>query len=121
MANSRNATTRATAPVEEFEMDDDVDVVPDDDVVVLSDDEVASEMTMTSNFMGASPQIVDQVEDSGVQIKDGQKTYRCRAIVDVGPVFYGHNEWEMTKGVAYDVPEHIYQYLKERNLLWDQQ
>jgi len=42
-----------------------------------------------------------------------------RPNVDVGPVFYGNEEINLLKGRRYQVPEHIYIYLLERDLIWN--
>lgn len=53
-------------------------------------------------------------------VEPAEKTFIVRTNVDVGPIFYGRtdNPIEMKKGVKYRVPEHIFVYLMERDLVW---
>lgn len=84
--------------------------------------EAGSKTTSTANFMGAEPEIVDEIEDLGLVVIDPEADgYTVRVVDDIGPVFYGAERIEMKRGHRYRVPPHIYRYLKDRDLLWEQQ
>lgn len=93
----------------------------DDDEVDFSDLDQPQQMTTTQNFMGSAPVIVNEVQDSGIRVVQGVKVRRVRTIEDIGPVFYGDDLIELKKGRLYEVPEHIYEYLRTRDKLWEQQ
>lgn len=84
--------------------------------------EPGSKTTSTANFMGEEAEIVDEIEDLGLVVVDPEADgYIVRVVADIGPVYYGKEEIEMKKGHKYRVPPHIYQYLADRDLLWEQQ
>ena len=93
----------------------------DEDEVDFSELDQPQQMTTTQNFMGTAPVIVNEVQDSGIRIVEGVKVRRVRTIEDIGPVFYGDDLIELKKGRLYEVPEHIYDYLRTRDKLWEQQ
>jgi hypothetical protein len=111
--------------VEEVDEFDGFEVDEDDYSGVTDADDVAHEeppMTTTKNFMGTEAAIVDEVEDLGIVVVDpSEDDYVVRVIEDIGPVYYGSELVEMKKGHRYRVPPHIYEYLKDRDLLWEQQ
>lgn len=81
-----------------------------------------SSLTSTSNFMNAQPEIVDEIVDLGVVVKEPEaSSYVVRVIEDVGPVYYGPELVELKRGRRYRVPAHIHRYLSDRSLLWEQQ
>lgn len=84
--------------------------------------EAGSKTTSTSNFMGEEPVIVDEIEDLGLVVLDPEvDEHIVRVVDDVGPVFYGSERVELKRGHKYRVPPHIYRYLKDKDLLWEQQ
>lgn len=84
--------------------------------------EPGSKTTSTANFMGEEAEIVDEIEDLGLVVVDPEADgYVVRVIADIGPVYYGQELVEMKKGHKYRVPPHIYKYLADKDLLWEQQ
>lgn len=51
-------------------------------------------------------------------VEPAAKTFIVRTNADVGPIFYGKDEIAMKKHVKYRVPEHIFKYLEERDLIY---
>lgn len=138
MARQQNAANRNivdTTPVPpEIKIGDAgiVDVTGDEEIIIPDDDDLDPDdigfseleggpMTTTQNFMGGAPVIVNEVQDTGIRIVEGTKVMRVRVIEDIGPVFYGDDIIELKKGRLYEVPEHIHEYLRTRDKLWEQQ
>lgn len=111
--------------VDNVEGDDDDDIVheldePPTEEFGMPPEEVT--LTTTQSLMAQpEPTIVNEVADHGVQLVGGERTYKVRVVIDVGPVFYGDDLIELKKGRLYAVPEHIHRYLREKDLLWEQQ
>lgn len=78
--------------------------------------------TTTRSFMNDRPMTVDSIEDLGVELVDPAATsFVVRVWCDVGPIFYGSEEVHLLKNHRYRVKPHIYEYLTDRGLLWEQQ
>lgn len=114
------ATQAVTEDFEDFEVDEVVD-----EGEVLDDDVSSSEngLTNTSNFMGVEPETVDAIEDLGVEVVEDNEDELMvvRVTEDIGPIRYGPDEIEMKRGRRYRVARHIYEYLRNRDLLWESQ
>lgn len=133
--------------VQEFELDDDVDIIdpdaPSGDIVQLDDgqSDFGPEPAAVINRLDPNPpqdlstthniqdertladfqlEDADEVEIRPITVDDVPvRTYTVRTNIDVGPVFYGvDNEIHLKKGVLYRVPEPIFHYLRERALIW---
>lgn len=98
--------------------DYDIDGVLGDDLALPVAPE--GEMTTTDNFMGGGmPTIIDEVHEMPTVVQDAAPKKRVVVVgEDVGPVYYGADLIELKKGVKYRVPEHVFRYLNERNLIW---
>lgn len=121
------ANTNVTEIEEAIVMDED-DYGSDDLIEAAVGDmpqaEPGSKTTGTKNFMGEDPgaEIVDTIEDLGVVVVDPEADgYIVRVSADVGPIYYGKEEIELKKNRRYRVPPHIYKYLADKDLLWEQQ
>jgi hypothetical protein len=84
--------------------------------------EAGSKTTSTANFMGAEPELVDEIEDLGVITPEAESdSYIVRVVEDIGPIYHGSELVDLKKGHKYRVPPHIHRYLSDRDLLWEQQ
>lgn len=97
------------------------------DSLKLPDQPQPDTVANTKNFHGDDRSLAewqmqgaDEVAIEPITVQDEQpvKKYRVRTITDVGPCFYGQHEFELQKGVLYEVPEYLFEYLRERNLIW---
>lgn len=67
-----------------------------------------------------APRVRQAVVGDTIVAEVPQRKRVLRTNVDVGPIYYGDatRPMELKKGVKYEVPEHIYEYLLERDLIW---
>jgi hypothetical protein len=79
---------------------------------------VAERLAAASVPVVLAPQTVTVVETPIEVEKPAAKTFILRTNIDVGPIFYGHDEIHLIKGVKYRVPEHIFLYLEARDLIY---
>lgn len=115
----------AQTATDEIQIMDEDDYPMEEEVVLDEVDEAdprPGKMSTTANFMGGDEEVVDEIEDLGeVEVLDPEtQTYEVRVIDDVGPVYYGPQLIELKKGHRYRVPQHIFRYLQDRDLLWEQ-
>lgn len=74
--------------------------------------------SLSEHQMEAADEVVLDFEGIVVDDIQPQAMRTLRTNVDVGPCYYGQNEFELKKGALYRVPEYIFEYCMTRNLIW---
>lgn len=87
--------------------------------------------TNTKNYMGAGDrtlaewqQLGDEVDVEPIIVRDdapAERMFKLRVMEDIGPVYYGPGtefEIHLLKGVLYQVPARVEEYLRARGKIW---